>query len=69
MITYEPLWETLKEKNITTYTLIYYYGFSSAKLHNMRHNGNISTVTVDDLCKILDCQIDEILKYVPEKND
>ena len=67
MITYEPFWNTLKEKNISTYALINTYGFSSAKPQSIRHNGNISTVTLDDLCKILNCGVEEILKYEPEK--
>ena len=63
MITYEPFWDTLKSKNISTYTLINTYNISSSLIHRLRHNMPISTVTINDLCVILECDIDDILKF------
>lgn len=63
MITYKPLYETMKEKNVSTYKLINEYGISRSLLDRLKHNKPISTVTLDDLCRILDCRVEEILIY------
>ena len=67
MITYEPLYRTMKEKNITTYRLINDFGVSRSLLDRLKHNKPISTVTLDDLCSFLDCNVQDILIYI--KND
>ena len=66
MIVYTPLWETMKEKGITTYTLINKYNISSSTIHRLRHNQGITTQLIDDLCKILDCKVEDIILYKPE---
>ena len=66
MITYEPLYKTMKEKNISTYKLINNYGLSRSLLDRLKHNKPITTVTIDDLCKILDCNVEDILLYVKD---
>ncbi|HJD46290.1 MAG TPA: helix-turn-helix transcriptional regulator [Candidatus Mediterraneibacter norfolkensis] len=63
MISFEPFWRTLKTKGITQYQLINKYHISAGQLSRMRANGYISTHTVDVLCGILDCQVEDILKY------
>ena len=63
VITYEPFYETLKKKNITTYKLVNKYNISGSLLDRLKHNKPISTVTVDDLCRILDCRVEDIMKY------
>ena len=67
MITYEPFWNTLKSKNISTYTLINEYDISSSLIHRLRHNMPISTVTINDLCSLLQCDINGILKFTPNE--
>lgn len=67
MITYEPLWETLKKKGITTYALIKEYSFSKGTLDSLKHNRNISTATLNDICNILDCEVWDVLKFIPDK--
>ncbi len=64
MIIYEPLYKTMKIKGISTYKLVNTYGISRSLLDRLKHNKPISTVTLNDLCKILDCQVEDILKYV-----
>lgn len=64
MITYEPFYKTLKEKGITTYKLINQYGISRSLLDRLKHNKPISTVTLNDLCKILDCRVEDVLLFV-----
>ena len=66
MIVYNKLWETLKERNISQYKLIKEYGISSGQLDRLRKNGNVSTYTLDDLCKILNCKLSDIAEYVEE---
>lgn len=66
MISYEPFYNTLKKKGITTYKLIKEYNISRSLLDRLKHNKPISTVTLNDLCEILDCNVNDILTYINE---
>ena len=68
MISYEPLYQTMKKRGITTYQLIQRYGVSRSLLDRLRHNKPISTVTLNDLCTYLDCRVEDIIVYVQENN-
>lgn len=63
MISYEPFYKTLKEKELSTYKLINQYGISRSLLDRLKHNKPISTVTLNDLCTILKCNVQDILTY------
>ena len=65
MITYKPLWETMKKKGVTTYALIQKHNISSSTIHRLRHDQGITTQLIDDLCRILNCKVEEVLKYEP----
>lgn len=65
MIVYDPLWSTMKRKGITTYALIQKYSFSRGTLDSLKQNRNISTATLNDLCNILSCRVEDILLHVP----
>ncbi len=67
MISYAPMWETMRRKNITTYTLIKDYSFSKGTLDSLKQGRNISTVTLNDICRILDCRVEEVLLYIPDE--
>lgn len=67
MISYRPFYETLYKKGITEYQLIYKQGMPANTLHRMKHGGAITTKTIDTLCEILDCQVSDILEYVPDE--
>ena len=67
MIVYNKLWETLKEKGISQYKLINTYHISSGQLDRLRKNQNVSTFTLNQLCAILQCSLDDIAEYVPDK--
>lgn len=69
VISYEPLWQTMKEKQVTTYTLIYKYHFSPATITNLKRNMSITLYTMERLCKILDCQAESIVKFLPDPED
>lgn len=66
MMSYEPFWKTLKEKNVTTYKLIYKCGISSRTLANMKKGKPIETTTIEKFCKILNCNVENIVTYVPD---
>lgn len=67
MIVYTPLWKTMKEKGISSYALINKHHISSSTINRLRHNQGVTTQMIDDLCTILDCNVEDILKY--EKSD
>lgn len=69
MIEYGPFWETLKASSETTYTLITRHKISSAIIDKLRKNKPITTTTLNDLCRILDCQVCDICQYIPSEND
>ena len=68
MIKYDRLWETLKEKDISQYKLIKDYGIDKAQLHRLRKNMIVKTLVLNNLCKILDCRIEDIMEYVPDED-
>ncbi len=63
MIVYDKLWTTLKEKNISQYELIKKHKVSTGQLDRLRKNENVSTHTLDLLCKILRCRLEDIAEY------
>lgn len=63
MITYEPFYRTISTKGISTYKLITQYNLSRSLIDRLKHNKPITTVTIDDLCKILECNVEDILEY------
>lgn len=66
MIVFDRLWETMKEKNITQYKLIKAYGVSPGQITRLKRNSNINTYTLNRLCDILDCDIEDIMEYKKE---
>lgn len=66
MITYAPLWRTLKEKNISTYKLERDYHMSKSMIHKLRHNRSITLNTLNELCKMFQCEVSDIIEYVDE---
>ena len=69
MINYNPFWATLKESSETTYSLINIHHISSATLDKLRKNKPITTTTLNDLCRILNCNVQDILTYIPSETD
>lgn len=69
MIIYKPFWETLKKSSESTYTLINKHHISSATLDKLRKDKPVTTTTLNDLCRILNCEIQEVLQYVPSDSD
>ena len=66
MISYRPLWKTMKEKGITTYTLIYKLGFSAYTVTNLRRNKSITMNTLEKLCSVLHCTPNDVVEFVED---
>lgn len=67
MISYEPLWRTMKVRGATTYTLQVKGEISSSTVRRLKAGESVSTNTLDALCRILECELSEIVEYLPDK--
>ncbi len=66
MIVYNKLWETMKQRKITQYALIKKHKISTGQLDRLRKNENVSTHTLDVICKILNCRLEDIAEFIDE---
>ena len=66
MISYEPLWKTMKEKNISQYQLLQ-AGISNRVLDSLRKGRNITMLTLEKLCDIIGCTPNDIVEFIPEE--
>ena len=69
MIVYTPFWKTLAASSESTYSLIHKHGISSNTLNRMRKGLPLSTLTLNDLCRIFNCTVNDIIEYIPNDND
>ena len=69
MITYEPFYRTIKQKNISTYKLINTFGISRSLIDRLKHDKPISTRTIVDLCIFLYCRVEVLLVYKQGENE
>lgn len=69
MIEYSPFWETLRSSGESTYTLIKTHHISSSTIDKLRKNKPVTTTTINDLCHILNCPVEKILRYIPSEDD
>lgn len=67
VICYDPLWKTMKTRQATTYTLRVKHNMSHATVQRLQSNQPVSTHTLDKLCRILDCRLEDIAEYVPDE--
>ena len=66
MISYDRLWLTMKERGGTQYSLIKNFGISPAQIPRLKRNESVSTHTIEVFCRILDCNVEDIMQYVKE---
>lgn len=66
MIVFNRLWETMAQKGFSTYMLREKCGIDSKTIRRLKHNDNIETKTLDELCKALDCKLEDIAEYINE---
>lgn len=67
MFTYDKLWQTMKERGISQYKLEKEYNISRGTISTLRKNGNVTVYTLDTLCQILHCRIEDILEIIPDE--
>ncbi len=66
MISYDNLWTMMKNRNISQYALIKKYHISPGQITRLKRNESVSTHTIEIFCKILDCQVEDIMQYIPD---
>ena len=69
MISYSPFWVTLRNSSETTYTLIKNHRISSSTIDKLRRNKPLNTTTINDLCRILRCRVEDVMEYLPSEED
>ena len=69
MIVYNKLWETMKRCKVSQYKLIKEYHFSTGQLDRLRKNDDVSTYTLNKLCRILNCNLSDIAEYYDDENE
>lgn len=67
MISYDRLWQTMKEKGVSQYALIKKYNVSPGQITRLKRNESVSTHTIDTFCRILDCSVEDVMQYVADK--
>lgn len=67
MISYDKLWQTMAEKGVSQYVLIKKYGVSPAQITRLKRNESVSTHTIETFCKILKCNVEDVMTYIEEK--
>ncbi len=68
MIRYDRLWETMKRQGITQYDLYTHYNVNRSQINRLRKNQNVEVNTIDKLCNILGCRVEEIMEHFPDDN-
>ena len=69
MVDYSPFWKTLEKSSESWYSLTNKHHISNSTLNRLKHNKDVTTKTLNDLCRILDCQMQDIVQYIPSDND
>ena len=66
MISFDNLWKTMKKRGITQYALIKTYNISPAQITRLKRNESVSTHTIEVFCKILECNVEDVMKYIED---
>lgn len=69
MISYNRLWETMEKRKISQYRLIKEFGLSSGQMSRLKKNTYVSTHTLETLCRILDCRIEDVMEVYFEDEE
>lgn len=67
MISYDNLWTVMREKGVSQYALIKQYKISPGQITRLKRNESVSTHTIEVFCRILNCQVEDIMKYIPDE--
>lgn len=66
MISYDNLWNVMKQRGISQYSLIKDYKVSPGQITRLKRNESVSTHTIEMFCRILNCDVEDIMKYIPD---
>lgn len=69
MVSYNRLWETMEKRKISQYRLIKEFGLSSGQMSRLKKNTYVSTHTLETLCRILDCRVEDVMEIVFDENE
>lgn len=69
MISYNRFWDAMRRAGESTYTLTKHHHISSSTIDKLRKDKPITTTTINDLCRILNCKVEEIMEYIPSDED
>lgn len=67
MMTYDPFWKMMEEREISTYSLEIDYGFNKAVINRLKHNKNMNLSSIDYICEIFSCSVEEVVVHVDNK--
>lgn len=68
MIKFDPLWKTMERRGITQYDLYTHHNVNRSQINRLRQNQNVEVNTIDKLCNILKCNVQDIMEHVPDDN-
>lgn len=68
MIKYDRLWITMKQRGITQYDLYTHHNVNRSQINRLRQNQNVEVNTIDKLCNILCCRVEDIMEHFPDEN-
>jgi len=68
MIKYDRLWRTMEERGVTQYDLYTHYNVNRSQINRLKHNRNVEVNTIDRLCNILKCNVEDIMEHFPDEN-
>ena len=68
MITYDRLWQTMKQRGVSQYDLYTHYNVNRSQLNRLRHNENMEINTIDKLCNTLRCRVEDFMEHFPDDN-
>ena len=67
MIIFDKLWSIMDKKGVSTYQLREKCGIDSKTIRRLRANDNMETKTLNKLCTVLDCRLEDIAQYIPDE--
>ena len=68
LIRYDRLWQTMKDRGITQYDLYTHHNVNRSQINRLRQNQNVEVNTIDRLCNILQCRVEDIMEHFPDDN-
>ena len=68
MISYDPFWKTIADRGISTYALINRHGILPDTIQRLRSGKPITTTTLNTLCQVIDCNISDVMEFIPDQN-